>query len=182
MTAETIKHKQTRTKRKIDTAKINQLLTKDLTQDQIAAIQGVHPSTITRYLQSLPADEIQQYKSKRIDKLVEDQLYAKSLNRRAIKYYIDMDDKSFEAIPEDKKIGLINASNVSAAVSYDKERLEAGQATNINDFQIRVLIDNIVEKCVKDGAEVCQVSESEANPVIDIPVIDGLLENLKDNK
>ena len=102
-------------------------------------------------MQSLPPEEVHRYKSNRIDKLVEDQLYAKALNRRAIKYYIDLEDSEFEAIAEDKKIGLINASNVSAAVSYDKERLESGQATEIHDVNIRALIASITPDKAANG-------------------------------
>jgi transcriptional regulator with XRE-family HTH domain len=140
------KPKQIRPHTKLDTEKVNQLLTQDLTQREIAAIQNVHPSTITRYLQSLSQTEIQQYRLNRINKLVEDQLHAKALHRRAIKYYLDMEDSQFKAIPEDKKIGILNASNVSAAVSYDKERLEAGLSTNNTLVDVRMLISQVEDE------------------------------------
>lgn len=125
---------------------MDQLLNRDLTQSEIAAIQKVHPSTITRYIQTLSPNEVNQYKTNRTNKLVEDQLHAKALHRRVINYYLDMEDSNFHAIPEDKKIGIMNASNVSAAVSYDKERLESGLSTNNTLIDIRALIGKVEDE------------------------------------
>lgn len=68
------------------------------------------------------------------------------------------------------------------AILQDKIQQLRGQETQVNSTQIAVFINSVINRCVKDVPEVCQASETETNQVIDIPVIDGLLGNLKDNK
>ena len=110
----------------------------DLSYAQIAAIQGVSPQAIHKRLKHLiPGEEVQSFRENRAD----------ILSGLQVKLLSQVDDARL------KKLSIRDAV-VSAAVLYDKERLERGMSTanlasltsDIAAIRARKAVDKAVDK------------------------------------
>lgn len=149
--------------RKINPAKTKQLMALGLPGSDIAKHQGVNPSAITRYIQSLSPEEIKDYNVKRSDYLTLDQIEGKAAVHRVLKHFNDLDDSKFEAMPDDKKIGYGNLGNVHSGTAFDKQRINDGLSRDIVDPTILIVNVNLAIDMIRaeQGLEAIAVD----NPV-----------------
>ena len=162
-TSLTTKQKKQNAMRKINPAKTKQLMALGLPGSDIAKHQGVNPSAITRYIQSLTPEEIKEYNVKRSDYLTLDQIEGKAAVHRVLKHFNNLEDSEFDAMPDDKKIGYGNLGNVSSGTAFDKQRINDGLSRDITDPMILVVNLQVAIKAMR--AE--QAIEGE---IVDSPV------------
>lgn len=159
MTAESIKSSSKTSRPKLPTKKLLKMkAVKNMTEREISAITGIPKTTIHTQLQELAKSEEFQYFQNNKDKVFEG-LQMKLINL---------------ADHDSLKTMLSKRGFTDVAILQDKIQLLRGQATNINDLQIRVLIDNIVGKCSNNQVQsvpsgVSQQMEHDATTqIIDI--------------
>lgn len=150
-------------KSKVNKDKVLQLMDKGNSHAEIAAIEGHDRTTITRFINSLPADAIASYKAKRSDMLTMQQIKSAAVIDRVLGHALNMDDSSFAALPEDKKIGYGNLANYTGGTAFDKEMVETGKISG--DININVLFQ-LVAELPKLQAE---IAAYEAEFVVDTP-------------
>ena len=101
--------------------------------NDIAIHQGVHHSTISRYLSRLSRENqaLKQFNEQRGDALAT--MHAKALNVQDL--ILDDIEKNvtdpsiLKKLSAHAKVGYLNAANIVGAVAYDKRRLEMGKST-----------------------------------------------------
>jgi hypothetical protein len=150
-------------KSKVNKDKVLQLMNQGVAQSDIAKQQDVEPSTIYRFMKHLPVDIVAEYKAKRSDMLTMQQIKSAAVIDRALDYVMKMDDSSYAAMPDDKKIGFANVANNAGGTAFDKEMVETGKISG--DININVLFQ-LVAELPKLQAE---IAAYEAEFVVDQP-------------
>jgi len=117
-----------RSSRKIDPAKVRELVSTGLAPADIAKHQGVHPTTITRFLQKIQPEmqALGQFKEHRADVLAV--LHSKNVGIQE-RILDAMDEGFISALKGEQKSRVLRDLTVAAGIGYDKERLERGQTT-----------------------------------------------------
>ncbi len=123
----------TRRAKKIDRQKVAALAKQGVGVNDIAIHQGVHHSTISRYLSRLSREHkvLKQFNEQRGEALAT--VHAKALNVQDL--ILDDIEKNvtdpgiLKKLSAHAKVGYLNAANIVGAVAYDKRRLEVGKST-----------------------------------------------------
>ena len=140
ITPKTKRHYTQRKPSKINPTKVNELLDSGLNASDIAKHQGVHTSTITRYIErSTP--ENQEFKrvvkiinENRVDELAFGHAMAGKVKQKVFAWWLTMPKEQFEAISEQVKTAIVNCANASGGTDYDKMRVELGLSTQNISF------------------------------------------------
>lgn len=114
--------------RKINTRRVKQLAMEGNSLCLIAKDQGVYPSTIMRYLNSIGLNnqELEQYKKHRPDVKALIGMKGEDVILRTLDTY---SQETIEAMPHAGKNGLLMACNAIVGTRHQEERLERGLAT-----------------------------------------------------
>jgi len=117
-----------RSARRLDRKKAVELADRGMTNPEIAKIQGVASSTVYRFLsQSKPERQaLELFKKERGDVFA--RLAAKSLDLQE-RIMDTLDHQVLAALKPSEKGSLIHTLGVSAAILFDKERLQTGKTT-----------------------------------------------------
>ena len=128
--AQTIKPKRKPYKRKFDKQKVQALADKGIIATDIAKMQGVALSTITRYLESIgrKAKEIQQYKRDKAESLALSQLKMQTITDMIADEWLSDPEKIKAQDIRTQKEVLIAANSVKT-YDFNSERLERGEST-----------------------------------------------------
>jgi hypothetical protein len=125
--------------RKVDPVIAGALLDAGLNQTQIAEHLNVAPSSICRFAEK--------YKDNR-EFIPQTQIFTDNLHHilvasmaegliakeRGLKYFNNLPEISYNALPDHIKVSTINSGNISFGVDYDKYRLQTGQSTQNIDL------------------------------------------------
>jgi len=145
---------------------------KNMTEREISAITGIPKTTIHTQLQELAKSEAFQYFQNNKDKVFEG-LQMKLINL---------------ADHDSLKTMLSKRGFTDVAILQDKIQLLRGQATSVSDVQIRVLIDNIVGKCVTNQLQsvpcgvVEQIEHTDNGQIVDIENIVNDIQEIEQGK
>jgi|CXWL01.1.fsa_nt_gi IS30 family transposase len=129
--------------RKIDRAKVADLAQQGLGVMDIAVHQGVHHSTISRYLArlSLEGRTLKEFTERRADALA--LVHAKALQVQDILLdHIEGEVSNKEilnTLSGHQKVAYLNAAAVVGGVAYDKYRLEVGKSTENVGLLTRII-------------------------------------------
>jgi len=117
-----------RTARKLDRAKVAELAEQGMSTADIAQHQGVAPSTVFRFLQQSTPERhaLETFKKERGDVFA--RLAMKSLDLQE-QIMDTLDHQVLAALKPSEKNGLMQTLGVSAAILFDKERLQTGKTT-----------------------------------------------------
>lgn len=109
----------------------------------IAAVQGVNPSTIARFMERMKPERValESFKSERADILAMMQASSLEVTQKIIE---TLKDGDLTALTPQQKTGLLLALNAQHGTTFDKERLERGQSTS-NQSIVSRLIDSEVK-------------------------------------
>jgi transcriptional regulator with XRE-family HTH domain len=118
-----------RTARKLNRKRATELAARGLTAAEIAEAQGVHRSTVWRFLQSTAPERqaLVEFKKKRGDVFARIQGKSLDLQERILE---SIDDRVLSTTTLSQKSGLLHVLNAQAGTLYDKERLETGKSTS----------------------------------------------------
>lgn len=158
--------------RKIDNEKVLALHKQGMNMSDIAQHQGVHHSTIWRFLERVQAEKVklQVFKDGRADALA--LLHADSVNILELGMkHLEKDmaeDGIFAAQSPSAKAGILRDMSVVNGVLFDKERLERGQSTS-NVSVIERMLDTAHDTVFKDqGMGTGMVKADKPAQVIDV--------------
>jgi hypothetical protein len=127
---QTVRRTRKCTKRKF-TPSVVEKLAPVMSPGEIAALQGVHRTTVMRYLKSheIKCTQADLEKDLSTDLLLSSR-QALDLKNRIAQYYLDMDNDSFSALPHSVKGVVWNNANNHSGTDFDKYRLAAGMSTS----------------------------------------------------
>lgn len=130
--------KRKRKRDKLDEAQVIRLAKLGLNTVEIGQHQGVSPSTVWRFLESIKANgqQISTFKAQRADVFAGLSLEALDVQARIIR---TLDDGVLATMKPGEKTGLLMALNAVNGTIYDKERLERGQSTENHSIMHKIL-------------------------------------------
>lgn len=132
----------------------------NLSYQQIATLQGVHPSAIHQALRKLlPTEETEVYKKNRAD----------IISHMGLRLLKSIDDEDIKGAPLGSRI-------LAYAQLYDKERLERGQASDIIEFRtisldLNKAIDALLQEQGQEKLSTELSTGGESTVIEDKPVI-----------
>ncbi len=137
---------------KIDRAKVQSLAAQGIRPCDIAKIEGVSDSTITRYLQSvnLQLPEIKRYTSMRADVLAGSQLKFQTIADLIAENWLNHPELLLQS--QDVRLQKEVLVAVQGAKTYDfnSERLERGESTGNIDYRVQSVNLNADLATVRD--------------------------------
>jgi predicted transcriptional regulator len=159
-TTPSTKPRKLRKSRKLDPKKTQEMAERGLSNQEIATLIGVNPSTVYRFLEHIKPEQqaLAAYKSHRADVFA--RLQARNLDfQEAILEQLEKDGLAGALSPH-QKIGLMFALNTQLGTLFDKERLERGQST-ANISTVSKMIDGQVSSLYKRSVIPPVVSEPD---------------------
>ena len=139
--ANRIDRRKHRKPRKLDEKKVLELREQGLAVTDIAAHQGVVPSTIWRFLDKTSAahQELETFKANRANVFADLQNKAMKLQHAVIdSFYVD---GVLVPLTAQQKTSLMLSLNAVSGTIYDKERLETGKSTQNHSLIARMMGD-----------------------------------------
>lgn len=126
----TCKRKAKRSARRLNRDVVEKLVPV-LTIPEIARLQGVHPTTVMRYIKDYEIDtSIKDLQADIGRDFLLTSRKAMDVKNRMLDHFRDMGETEISALPASAKTALINSATISAGTDYDKYRLEQNLSTS----------------------------------------------------
>lgn len=153
--ANRIDRRKHRKPRKLDEKKVLELREQGLPVTDIAAHQGVVPSTIWRFLDKTSAahQELETFKTNRANVFADLQNKAMKLQHAVIESFYE--NGVLVPLTTQQKTGLMMSLNAVSGTIYDKERLELGKSTQNVGIIARMMGDSLgrIGKAPSDSSD-----------------------------
>jgi len=137
--SEAVAARTPRTRGQLDKQRALEQAERGLTPQEIADSQGVHRTTVWRFLEASKPElqALHDFKTNRADVFAKLQAQAIDLQFKIIASFEK--DGVLDALTPSQKSGLLGSLNAVAGTIYDKERLERGQSTENVSLLTKVL-------------------------------------------
>ena len=119
--------------RKLDRKQVIEQHKRGLSNAEIATLQGVHESTVWRFLERTKPEQeaLERFKSGRADEMANLQGKALEVQHLALDRMREdlSEDAITNALSPSQKSGYLTAATIAGGTAFDKERLERGEST-----------------------------------------------------